>query len=182
MHFLLVRWWCWILSYDACELCGFLWIWKLDLISVNLIISWLVPAVGPEPERGFLPLKSKCDSTITSYSVKNIVWRRRPQLAKSMKVTLTTLTVCSVSWWQLVDTDLLWEKNILYIMRTCRWCWFWFFKKISLEQTPTVSQTNLGKIKAWQNSHPRTHIETIYARADRGCHRRFPVGGRAKKK
>jgi hypothetical protein len=45
--FLLVRWWCWILSYDACELCGFLWIWMLDLISVNLVISWLVPRCSP---------------------------------------------------------------------------------------------------------------------------------------
>jgi hypothetical protein len=29
MHFLLLRWWCWILSYDACEL------W----ISVNLDVG-----------------------------------------------------------------------------------------------------------------------------------------------
>jgi hypothetical protein len=47
MHFLLVRWWCWILSYDVCELCKFLWIWMLDLISVNLVISWLVPGCSP---------------------------------------------------------------------------------------------------------------------------------------
>jgi hypothetical protein len=40
---LLLRWSCWILSYDACELCEFLWIWMQDLISANFVISWLVP-------------------------------------------------------------------------------------------------------------------------------------------
>jgi hypothetical protein len=27
--------------------CGFLWIWMLDLISMNLVISWLVPGCSP---------------------------------------------------------------------------------------------------------------------------------------
>jgi hypothetical protein len=32
------------------------------------------------------------------------------------------------------------------------------------------------------NQLSKTHIATrIYARADRGCHRRFPIGGKVKK-
>jgi hypothetical protein len=27
--------------------CGFLWIWMLDLISVNLVIAWMVPGCSP---------------------------------------------------------------------------------------------------------------------------------------
>jgi hypothetical protein len=27
--------------------CGFLWIWMLDLIFVNLVISWLLPGCSP---------------------------------------------------------------------------------------------------------------------------------------
>jgi hypothetical protein len=48
-------------------------------------------------------------------------------------------------------------------------------RKISLQQfdKPTWQKLKLGK----------THLPTrIYARADCGCHRCFPLGGRVKKK
>jgi hypothetical protein len=51
------------------------------------------------------------------------------------------------------------------------------FGKIRKKWPPTVWQTNLTKIETWHNSPPTR----IYVRADRGCHRRFCVGGRVKK-
>jgi hypothetical protein len=39
-----------------------------------------------------------------------------------------------------------------------------------------VWQTNLAKIENWQNTR------ALYAHANRGCHHRFLVGGRVKKK
>jgi hypothetical protein len=56
MHFLLV----WDDDAAFCHMmhvnCGFLWIWMLDLISVNLVISWLVPGCSPRwlPNPGWI--------------------------------------------------------------------------------------------------------------------------------
>jgi hypothetical protein len=47
MHFLLA----WDDDAEFCHMmhvnCEFVWIWMLDLIFVNLVISWLVPGCSP---------------------------------------------------------------------------------------------------------------------------------------
>jgi hypothetical protein len=65
-------------------------------------------------------------------------------------------------------TPTVWQINLASI-------YFWQNEKNWL---PTVWQINLAKIETWQNSPPYAHI---CVRADRGCHRRFPLGGTVKK-
>jgi hypothetical protein len=64
-------------------------------------------------------------------------------------------------------TPTVWQINLASIQ----------FRQNKKNWPPTVWQTNLAKYKLGKTQLPTR----IYVCADRGCHRRLPVGGRVKK-